>query len=85
MITFFIAIVAGGTSFALFNMVAGFGMGWSIFLGLLVFAVFLLIESESRGGCHQLYKAAWALFELPQALILIAGIGSACIEDMASH
>jgi len=52
---------------------------------LLVFAVFLLIESESRGGCHQLYKAAWALFELPQALILIAGIGSACIEDMVSH
>lgn len=40
MITFFIAIVAGGASFALFNMVAGFGMGWSIFLGLLVFAVF---------------------------------------------
>ena len=65
---------------------------WYIFIrtlqlsaALLLFAVFLLIESENRGGCHDLYSAAWALYELPQALILIAGIGSACIEDIFPH
>ena len=50
---------------------------------LLIFAVLLLIESESRGGCHELYKAAWALYELPQGLLLIGGIGAACVDDIA--
>ncbi len=63
---------------------------WYIFIrsiqlsaALLLFAVFLLIESESRGGCHELYKTAWALYELPQGLLLIAGIGAACIDDIS--
>lgn len=65
---------------------------WYIFIrtlqlsaALLLFAVFLLIENESRSGCYQLYRTAWALYELPQALILIAGIGAACIDDICPH
>jgi len=64
---------------------------WYIFIrtiqlsaALLLLAVFLLIAHQSSGS-YQLYETAWALFELPQALILIAGIGSACIEDICPH
>lgn len=51
---------------------------------LLLLAVFLLIAHQSSGK-YELYRTAWALYEIPQALILIAGIGAACIDDMSAH
>jgi len=64
---------------------------WYIFIrtlqlsaALLLFAVIFLIHYQSTGD-YRLYQSAWALFELPQALILIAGIGSACVEDIIPH
>ena len=65
---------------------------WYIFIrslqlccALLLFSVCFLIECESRGGCHIMRNMAVSLFEIPQSLLLIAGIASACIDDLSKH
>lgn len=49
---------------------------------LLFLSLVLLIEYTGNAGGHSLYKLAMALYELPQALLIISMIGSVCVEDL---
>ena len=48
---------------------------------LLFLSLVVLIEYMGNSGSHTLYKLAMALYELPQALLIISMIASVCIED----
>lgn len=49
---------------------------------LLFLSLVLLMEYSENPGSHTLYRLAIALYELPQALLIISMIGSVCIEDL---
>lgn len=49
---------------------------------LLFLSMVLLLEYTGNSGSHTLYRLAMALYELPQALLIISMIGSVCIEDL---
>ena len=62
---------------------------WAVFIHtlrfsclLLFLSVVLLIRYETPGESYRLYQTAMALYELPQALLLVAVLGSVCIEDL---
>ena len=49
---------------------------------LLFVSLILLMEYSENPDSHTLYRLAMALYELPQALLIISMIGSVCIEDL---
>jgi len=67
-------------------------MAWYIFIRsiqlscFLLFCAFILMLKcgGSESGGYELYMTARSLYELPQALLLIAGIASACIDELQS-
>lgn len=61
---------------------------WYIFIRtlqlscVLLFSSWVLLTEYISTGSYSLYKLSMALYELPQALLIISMIGSVCVEDL---